>query len=88
MEPVLNQKNWLDAAKLQVIREFFAWILVIYFIYSNKELDKEKTEILKAQIEVLNREKDTQIKLLEITNKMVNDKNNQNNNTTGTVPSP
>lgn len=86
MDPNTIPKTWFDRAKLSTLREFFAYLLVVYFLWQNKEIEREKTEILKAQVEVLSREKETQIKLLEITQKIINrnhaseDSNNPNSN--------
>ena len=80
-------KTILDAGKLALIREFFAWILVGYLMYWIKVMDNEKTTILiettKTQTELLKQEKETDLKLLEITNQSVNkfhEKNNPNSN--------
>lgn len=81
MENQTPTPRWLSKENLQVIREFFAWLLVIYFVYQNKELDKEKTEILKAQIEVLNKTKETEAKQLQIIDKIINEKAQNSNNT-------
>lgn len=82
MEPQTNQpqKPWyLNRETGQVVREFFAWILCIYMLYWNKQLDDEKTTILRAQIEVLQKQKESEERLLKITEKIVS-KNNENQN--------
>lgn len=86
MENQTPTPKWLSRENLQVIREFFAWLLVIYFVYQNKELDKEKTEILKAQIEVLNRTKETESKQLQIIDKIINEKAVKNNDSPKSIP--
>lgn len=80
MEPTNTTSKWLNREVWQVIREFFAYILVAYFIYQNKELDREKTEILKVQIEVLSKTKETEAKQLQIIDKILNEKSSRYNN--------
>lgn len=78
MENTQNTPWYAKEKTWQTIREFFAWILCCYFIYQNKELDKEKTKILQAQIEIMSKSKETEMKSLEILQKAVNEKSNKN----------
>jgi len=78
-------KTILDARRLALVREFFAWILVGYLMYWIKVMDNEKTTILiettKTQTELLRQQKETDLKLLEITNQSINkfhEKNSSN----------
>lgn len=81
-----TQKPWyLNSSSLSTIREFFAWLLCIYMLYWNKQLDGEKTKILQVQIEVLQKQKENEIRLLQITDKIVNkNESNQNDNSSNT----
>lgn len=85
MEPTPNTPRWLSKENLQVIREFFAWLLVIFFIYQNKQLQAEIAAIYKAQIQVLTGKADTESKQLQIIDKILNEKTS-NNNTTKPLP--
>lgn len=74
-------KTFLDATKLALVREFFAWLLVVYLFYWVKQMDDQKTQILiettKIQSESLKEQKQTELKMLELTNQTLNRLNNE-----------
>lgn len=85
MEPTPNTPKWLSKENLQVIREFFAWLLVIFFIWQNKQLNAEIAAIYRSQIQILIGKGDTESKQLQIIDKIINEKTSSSNNT---KPSP
>jgi len=81
MEPTTSAIKYLTKERLQLIEKFIVYILLIYFIYENKQSEIEKTKILQQQIDVLSKNKDSENQQLQIINKLVNAKPNSNDDT-------
>lgn len=85
MEPTTTAFKFLTKERLQLIEKFIVYILLLYFIYENKQGEIEKTKILQQQIEVLSKNKDSENQQLQIINKLINE-NPTNNSDSKHLP--
>lgn len=74
-----NTRPWFTTKDFwQTVKEYFPWIMCCLFIYLYKKAEDEKSEIYKTQIEVLRDSKELNNKVLDLTQKLVDEKSISN----------